>query len=172
LTAGPGVLSLALASVGQNIQKLHNAGARKFLVWNAPDLGRTPAIQRLDAAVCPVRGCVSSGATAASAGYNAGLDLVLQGLGALPGIAIVPFDTFGALADIQENPRRFGLIDATTACIQPNVPAFGFPSSPPFRCAQPDRHFFWDGIHPTRAGHVVIAFLVGKTLVAAVLHDD
>lgn len=172
LAAGPGVLSLALNSLGQNVQKLYGAGARRFLVWNAPDLGRTPALQRLDAAICPVRGCISTGATAASAGYNAGLGQVLQGLGALPGIAIVPFDTFGSLAAIQANPARFGLRDAATACIQPNVPAFGFPSSSPFRCAQPDRHFFWDGIHPTRAGHAVIAFLVGRTLVAAVLHGD
>jgi outer membrane lipase/esterase len=51
------------------------------------------------------------------------------------------------------------------------VPQFGFPSSPPFRCAQPDRWFFWDGIHPTRAGHAIIAILAGKTLITAALQD-
>lgn len=66
---------------------------------------------------------------------------------------------------LQGNPRRYGLGDATEACIRPNVALL-------FRCAQPDRHFFWDGIHPTRAGHAIIAFLVGKTLVTAVLQDD
>jgi outer membrane lipase/esterase len=167
LAAGPGVLNLALTSVGQNITKLHGAGARKFLVWNAPDLGRAPALQRLNAFVPGIAGA----ATALSAGYNQNLQGVLQGLGALPGIDIVQFDAFGNLALVQENPRRFGLIDASTACIQPNVPQFGFPSAPPFRCAQPDRWLFWDGIHPTRAGHAIIAVLVGKTLIAAVLHD-
>lgn len=169
LAAGPGVLNLALTSVGQNIQKLYSAGARQFLVWNAPDLGRTPALQRLNTFVAPG---VAGAATALSAGYNQNLQGVLQGLDSLPGITIVPFDAFGLLADVQQHPRRFGLIDATTACIQPNVPAFGFPSSPPFRCAQPDRQFFWDGIHPTRAGHAIIAFFVGKTLAVAVLQDD
>ena len=168
LAAGPGVLNLALTSVAQNIQKLHGAGARHFLVWNAPDIGRTPALQRLNALVVPG---IAAGATALSAGYSQNLTGVLQGLGALPGITIVTFDAFGLLAEVQANPRRFGLIDATTACIQPNVPQFGFPSSPPFRCAQPDRQFFWDGIHPTRAGHAIIAILVGKQLLFDALHD-
>src|SRR5262245_34260759 len=169
LVAGPGVINLALTSVAQNIQKLYGAGARHFLVWSAPDVGRTPALQRLNTFVAPG---IAAGATALSAGYNQGLQGVLQGLGAaLPGITIVPFDAFGLLADVQGNPGKFGLIDAKNACIQPDVPAFGFPSSPPFRCAQPDRFFFWDGIHPTRAGHAVIALLVGKQLIVDALHD-
>ena len=169
LVAGPSVINLALTSVAQNIQKLYGAGARHFLVWSAPDVGRTPALQRLNTFVAPG---IAAGATALSAGYNQNLQGVLQGLGAaLPGITIVPFDAFGLLADVQAHPRRFGLVDATTACIEPNVPQFGFPSSPPFRCAQQDRFFFWDGIHPTRAGHAIIAIEVGKTLIGAVLQD-
>jgi outer membrane lipase/esterase len=160
------VIGAALASVAGNIGKLHHAGARKFLVWNAPDLGRTPALQRLNALVAPG---IAGLATALSAGYNQNLAVVLQGLEALPGIEIVQFDAFALLADVQANPAKFGLRDATTACIQPHVPMFGFPSAPPFRCALPDRHFFWDGIHPTRAGHAIIAFLVGKTLVTEAL---
>ena len=168
LVGGPGVLNLALTSVAQNVLRLHDAGARHFLIWNAPDVGSTPALQRLNTFVAPG---IAAGATALSAGYNQNLQGVLQGLGALPGITIVPFDAFGLLRGVQANPRKFGLVDATTACIEPNVPQFGFPSSPPFRCAQQDRFFFWDGIHPTRAGHAIIALLVGKQLVLDVLHD-
>lgn len=175
LVAGPAVLDLAVGSVGQNIRNLYDAGARKFVVWNAPNLGRAPALQRLDRFAPGI----ASGATALSAGYNEGLEALLQflstapaQLGGLPGIEIVPFNAFESLEAVATNPRRFGLQDATTACIQPNVPQFGFPSASPFRCAQPDRHFFWDGIHPTRAGHAIIAFLVGKALVAAAVHDD
>jgi phospholipase/lecithinase/hemolysin len=180
---GPSVIASALTSVGRNIQTLYGAGARKFLVWNAPDLGRTPAVQRLDKFVCVPSsqkpGCVIGPATAASAAYNfgvdgnPGLDQVLAGLAAtLSGITIVQFDTFHALATVQGDPKKFGLRDATHACIEPNVPQFGFPSSPPFRCAQPDRHFFWDGIHPTRGGHRVIAQLVGEVLLRELVFDD
>jgi len=161
------VIGAALASVAANIGKLHDAGARKFLVWNAPDLGRTPALQRLNMFVAPG---IAGVATLLSTGYKQGFAGVMEGLEAtLPGIEIVQFDAFALLADVQANPARFGLRDATTACIQPHVPEFGFPSAPPFRCALPDRHFFWDGIHPTRAGHVIIAFLVGKALLAEAL---
>ena len=162
------VLTAALTAVGESVGALYAAGARRFVIWNAPDLGRIPALRRLDALVCgpTLPGCVANGATGASAFYNQQLQDVLQGLrAALPGIAIVQFDAFQLLADVQGNPRRYGLGDATEACIRPNV-------APLFRCAQPDRHFFWDGIHPTRAGHAIIAFLVGKTLVTAVLQDD
>lgn len=161
------VIGAALASVANNIGKLQHAGARDFLVWNAPDIGRAPALQRLNVLAPGVAGL----ATLLSARYNENLQGVLHGLGALPGITIVQFDTFGALAAIQANPRKFDLRDATTACIEPNVPQFGFPSSPPFRCAQPDKHFFWDGIHPTRGGHRVIADLVGKALRELVFDD-
>lgn len=163
------VIDAAVDSVEQSIRALHGAGARKFLVWNAPDLGSTPALQRLNTFAVPG---IAGLATFFSDRYNDALSARLQALGGLQRIEIVPFNAFDSLHAIQQEPRRFGLIDAANACIQPDVPQFGFPSSPPFRCAQPDRHFFWDGIHPTRAGHAIIAFLVGRTLVVAVLQDD
>jgi phospholipase/lecithinase/hemolysin len=83
---------------------------------------------------------------------------------ALPGIEIVRFDAFTEINNIVANPAKFGLNDVTTACITPNVP--------PFQCRQPDRHLFWDGIHPTRAGHAIAAVLVGKTLVVELLLND
>ena len=168
------VIGAALARLGDNVVRLYQAGARKFLLWNVPNLGRTPAILRLDAVACPppVRGCIVNAAKAASEAYNAGFSGVLLGLGALPDIEIVPFNTFASLEAIASSPAKFGLVDASSACIQPNVPQFGFPSAAPFRCAQPDRFLFWDGIHPTRAGHAIIAFLVGKALVAEALHND
>jgi phospholipase/lecithinase/hemolysin len=45
------------------------------------------------------------------------------------------------------------------------------PDTPPFQCRRPDRHLFWDGIHPTRAGHAIAALLVGKTLLFELLVD-
>ena len=169
------VIGTALQSVSGNIVRLYQAGARKFVLWNVPNLGRTPALQRLDAAVCPpaAPSCVVGPARAASEGYNAGLAQVVLGLrAALPGIEILPFDTFGTLEQVVANPEKFGLLDAKNACIRPNVPQFGFPSAPPFRCAQPDRFLFWDGIHPTRAGHAIIAFMVGKALLMEALQND
>jgi outer membrane lipase/esterase len=97
--------------------------------------------------------------------YNVALSTRLQELEDLKHIDIVRFNVFENLRAIQEDPGRFGLADATTACIEPFVP-------PTFMCAQPGQYFFWDGIHPTRAGHRIIAFLVGKTLLTELVLDD
>jgi outer membrane lipase/esterase len=173
------ILTEALVSVRQNITDLYRrAGARKFLVWNIPNLGGTPAFQRLQNGVAPFFPGIPGIADTATAliahpdlGYNRALRDLLHFLpSGLPGLEIVQFDAFTRLGAVQANPRRYGLLDASTACIQPNVPPFAVSESP-FRCAQPDRHFFWDGIHPTRAGHAIIAFLVGKELVTAALQD-
>jgi phospholipase/lecithinase/hemolysin len=41
------------------------------------------------------------------------------------------------------------LTDVTSPCVTPNVS--------PFTCQEPDEFLFWDGIHPTRAVHAIIA---------------
>jgi phospholipase/lecithinase/hemolysin len=169
------VLGAALAAIGGSIFELYLKGARNFLVWNAPDVGRTPAVRRLDAAMCvppAPPGCVASLATGASASYNGFLQDLLDALRDLPGITIVQFDAFGMLGEVQDDPKKFGLRDATSACIQPHVPTLGVFSVPPFRCKYPEDHFFWDGIHPTRAGHRIIALLAAKELLTELVLDD
>jgi phospholipase/lecithinase/hemolysin len=161
--ADPSVVGAAILSIAQHIQILYGAGARKFLVWNSPNIALTPAVRAV-AAVTPGVDVLGA-ATALSFGFKQGLDATLAGLGAaLPGIEIVSFDAFTEINNIVANPARFGLNDVTTACITPNVP--------PFQCRQPDRHLFWDGIHPTRAGHAIAAVLVGKTLLVGLFADD
>jgi outer membrane lipase/esterase len=168
------VFGAALESLGANIVALYGHGARKILIWNAPDLGRTPAIKRLAAFRCsplppeqqqPCIQAIAQGITGLSVAFNAALENLLAGLEQQLGIEFIRFDAFGLLEPIQENPRRYGLANAEDPCIQiqPFFPVAG-------TCAHPDRHFFWDGIHPTRAGHAIIAFLNGKALVHA-LHD-
>ena len=80
----------------------------------------------------------------------------------MPGIEIVRFDAHAALEAIVARPLRYGLRNASDACIAPFTPL-------PSRCATPDRYLFWDGIHPTRAGHAIIAIEAGKALIAALL---
>jgi hypothetical protein len=74
---------------------------------------------------------------------------VVNQLSGLPGIRIDRLDAYRLLNDIVANPAGFGLTNATTACITPDVA--------PFFCQAPDTFLFWDGIHPTRAAHALIA---------------
>jgi phospholipase/lecithinase/hemolysin len=162
LVASLAHLDDAVSAIRKNIERLHYAGARRFFVWNAPDLGVTPAIRALDP-LLPVD--LASVATFLSGYFNFQLGMMLSDLesgpDALPGFSYITFDAFAKLGAIVQSPALFGLSDAETPCIQPNVP--------PFRCRHPNRHFFWDGIHPTRAGHDVIADLALMTLLESLI---
>ncbi len=146
------VLQQAIASIAGNIQLLYQAGARDFLVWLPPDLGLTPAIQMLN----QVRPGVAQLATALTQAFIGGLSGVLTQLSALPGISITRFDAYSLLNSIVTNPASYGLTNAHEVCI--------IPDAEPFSCQAADDYLFWDGIHPTRAGHTIVAGAVAALL--------
>ena len=149
--SGP-ILHDAIVSIAVNIQTLYAAGARTFLVWRAPDVGMTPAIRRLNV-ISPGAAYLASQLTQ---GFNAGLDGVVAQLKGLPGIRIVKLDAFRLLNDLVAHPVDFGLTNVTTACVTPYVP--------PVTGERPDAYLFWDGIHPTKAVHAIIAAEAGSVL--------
>jgi phospholipase/lecithinase/hemolysin len=143
------VLQAGADAIGDNIRVLYAAGARNFLVWNVPDVGRIPAVLAIPGASGP--------ATALTQIFNGMLALELAGVVAdLPDINIIPFDAFGLITNIVMNPSQFGLTNVTSACVTPN--------EPPFFCQNPDDYLFWDGIHPTEAGHAIIAQAIAQLL--------
>jgi phospholipase/lecithinase/hemolysin len=139
------ILDAADTAIEQNITALHRAGARNFLLWSAPNVGLTPALRRYDQ--------LSPGAaflaTSLSFGFNRLLDQTVVDLSGLEGITIRRLDSFALTTAIVANRDAFGLANVTAACVTPNVA--------PFTCASPDEYLFWDGIHPTRAAHGIIA---------------
>jgi phospholipase/lecithinase/hemolysin len=154
LAAGPGaangILNAALASIAANVQRLYLAGARNFLVWSSPNVALTPAIRSLGAGA----GVLATGLTQ---GFNGGLTLVLAQLtAALPGTSFARLDAYQILNDMVQTPAAFGLEVVTAPCLTPNAA--------PFSCNQADGYLFWDGIHPTRAGHAILAAETAKVL--------
>jgi len=135
------ILSGALISIGDNILRLYLSGARHFLVWSAPDIGRTPAISALGASVPAGQLTVA---------FNAGLDDTLGRVKVMfPDIQLMRLDAYAKLNTVVAQPQLFGLRNVTAACITPGTP--------PFACKKADEFLFWDGIHPTRAGHGILA---------------
>lgn len=137
------ILQQALGAVHQNLAALYGAGARRFLVPNLPNLALVPAVR--------MQGPAAQGAAQMLVTeFNAGLAGVLAGLEALPGVDLVRLDVFGLLNAVIAAPAAVGLVEVEQPCITPGTIISPF-------CAKPDDYLFWDGIHPTRAGHRILA---------------
>jgi phospholipase/lecithinase/hemolysin len=150
--AAQSILQQAIRSIAQNIQVLSAAGARDFLVWLPPNPGLTPALQRLNQAS---PGVVQL-ATALTQAFNAGLSATLAQLSQIPGITIRTLDASALLNTLVSDPSAYGLTNVDTACVTPGVA--------PFFCQAPDDYLYWDGIHPTRAAHAIVAALAASLL--------
>ena len=149
-----GIIQQAIGAVAGNIQTLWAAGARTLLIPNLPDLAITPAVRALGPTV-------QAAASQLSFAYNAALEQTLQQLQALPQIRLVRLDISALLADVLVDPADFGLTNIEDSCL-----AFGVVRGAV--CERPDRYLFWDGEHPTRAGHRIIANAALQTLAPVV----
>ena len=147
------IIQQAIGAIAENMQTLYAAGAREFLVMNLADPALTPYVRSL--------GPVAQGAaTQLTAAYNGALAQILGSLNALPQIQIAQFDVNAFLHAVVSTPGRYGLRDVQDSCLK-----FGVVTNAV--CSDPDRYLFWDGIHPTRAGHLLISFALLKSPVIA-----
>lgn len=138
-------LTIALASqryandVKLMVDQLQALGAQDIVVWNTPNIGLTPAVQ-------------AAGSTAAMLGTAVAANMNLVLADKLAGEAgVFTFDVFGLLGSAIANPGAFGLSNVSDAC------------GAVLGC-DPSTYLFWDGIHPTSAGHALITEALYTTL--------
>lgn len=136
------ILQQAAASIGLTLQALHTAGARHLLILNAPNLARTPAVIMLGAQA-------QQAAIVLSNTFNVLLDGAVSTLPQDQYTHVMRLNIYGILEDIATNPAAYGFTDWTHACITPDVP--------PYTCQNPDEYVFWDGTHPTKVVHAIVA---------------
>ena len=86
----------------------------------------------------------SIGASSIATGFNDTAAPILAGLATALSIELIELDVSGLLNDVVMGAFGFG--NVSDAC-----------AVSPACIASPDSHFFWDGIHPTSAGHAIIA---------------
>jgi phospholipase/lecithinase/hemolysin len=125
----------AIQNTAQAVVTLSSGGAGHILVANLPDLGLTPF--GLDSG--PQGSAQLSYLTNL---YNAGLKQALDSL-ENAGIRTIRLDTAGLIREIAANPAAFGLVNATDQALDSGNDAAGY--------------LFWDGVHPTTAGHRIVA---------------
>ncbi len=131
----PAEAAVAIAKAVTNLATmagtLRALGAKNVLVPNMPDLGKTPELLS--------RGPQASFFfTQIALGFNQALKENLP-----PGVHY--FDTFSLLSNVISNPARYGFTNVT----QPLI------SAPPG--ADPNQYLFFDTVHPTTAGHQLLA---------------
>lgn len=141
-----------LTAIGE-IKLLQAAGAKTIVVFNLPDLGKTP------------QNFGTGNQTTATAlaniynlQFNGGLATLQDG--------IVAIDTYGLFNELTANPAAFGFTNITgTACPGTSLacgPASaGYPTAP-----VSDTYVFADGIHPSGRTHKILANIVTSTISA------
>ena len=148
-----GIVTDALTAIRTNLLALYAAGARRFVVPNLPDVALAPAV-RLSGPQAQFL------AHLLSTQFDDGLEATLQGLEKALGISVVRVDVFALLNQIVASPASFGLSDVEDTCIRLNTVAGAF-------CPNPGQYLFWDGIHPTVAGHHLLAVRADSALDSA-----
>ena len=137
------IINRAVTSIANNIVALWSAGARNFLILDAPDISNAPAVTAAGPAA------IEAGARL-SAAFNVGLGGAIVSLQALPQIQITRFDDNALVDAIIATPAAFGLSDVRDTCLTFGVVANAI-------CQTPETFLFWDGIHPTTAAHGFVA---------------
>ncbi len=128
----------AVGNVDAAIAALTTEGAKDFLILTVPDLGKTPAVTVFGPA-----------AVAAASGLSALYDTELFGsLSAFSTDSISVLDTYSLLDEIVANPSAAGLTDVTDPCLNTVTQSV---------CSTPNSYLFWDELHPTAAGHAIVA---------------
>jgi outer membrane lipase/esterase len=143
-TAQVATVTAATQEVGA-IKALQDAGAKTILVFNLPDVGKTPGVMAGGPAT-------AAGASQLALLYNG----VLNGGVAQLGKGIVPIDTYTLLNEVIANPGKYGFSNVTT----PACTVASSISCTPGTLVAPDAaktYLFADGIHPTTAAHALVA---------------
>ncbi|HSK40380.1 MAG TPA: autotransporter domain-containing protein [Arenibaculum sp.] len=155
LTPEPAALvDRTVGNLGLSIERLVLGGARDILVPNLPDLGATPAARMADA----VQPGVAERLSTLSRLHDERLGRTLDDLRARhPGIRITRLDTAALFRDALANPAVYGFTNVTTPCLSDAAPGVGQPTG---ACATPEETagtLFFDPLHPSAAGHDVLA---------------
>jgi len=155
-----GTVKAATTELGL-LGQLQASGARYVVVYNLPNIGKTPEAMAGGAAA-------SAGATQLSVLFNGTLNTGLAQLSG-QGLNVIPVNTYALLNEVIANPAAYGFSNVTTpACngssVQCGPQGSGLPYS--YAPGTDQSYLFADGVHPTTATHAMLAQIVLSELAA------
>lgn len=141
LIAGGSDTGAAAENVEAGLRALADAGAKRILVPNMPDLTRLPGASLPPSEFLRTPENVGE----RSAGFNAALDASLDELEAeYADVELIRFDAAGLLDSMIDDPQRYGFTNAT-------VPYLANPDG------NPDDDLWYDTVHATTRTHRILA---------------
>ena len=136
-------MATAATQLGGLVGALNAAGARYVMLFNLPDIGKTPAFAGTSSA---------ASVSALTSFYNSTLMGTIDALNLHP----IRLNMFGLFNEVIANPAAFGFVNVSSqACTTSS--ALLCTSSTLVSPNAPQTYLFADPVHPTTGGHQVIA---------------
>jgi phospholipase/lecithinase/hemolysin len=133
--------------VANEAAALAAAGAKNLVLFDVPDLGLTPEITALgpDASLAASRLTLF---------FDQSVLIDLAPIEAATGLTVYDLNAYALIDDAVAHPGEFGFSNVTAPCW---TGGFTGPAPGDKLCSTPDTYLFWDHIHPTAAGHLLVA---------------
>jgi phospholipase/lecithinase/hemolysin len=147
LFADGSILKEALDAISGSLDLLTLTPVKNVAVVGLPNFARVPEVIAAASDAGAIGGTVLDLATAVSRTFNAELQAKVAALAA-QGIHGSYVDIFALFEEVAADPAAFGLTDIQTPCL------VALRADPLADCSD---YLFYDGIHPTDAGHALIA---------------
>jgi phospholipase/lecithinase/hemolysin len=149
-------LGIVAGNIDTAINLLAADGAKNFLVLNVPDLGLTPVV-RAQGPAAITEGSALAASLDSTLVNGAGSIPSLSTLAAGDSIHISELNTYSLLDSIVADPSKYGFTNVTSPCYTGTYEGFANTVDPGTVCANPNQYLFWDSLHPTAAGHTLLA---------------
>lgn len=167
VSTDPSVLAAGTLKAAQTelalLGQLQAAGGSYVVVYNLPDIGKTPSGLAGGAAA-------SAGATQLSVAFNSQLNTGLNQLSG-SGLNIIPVNAYQLLNEVIANPAAYGFNNVTVpACglgatsVQCGPQRSGLPYT--YAPGTQNTSLFADGVHPTTATHRLLSQVVLSEIAA------
>jgi phospholipase/lecithinase/hemolysin len=149
LVNGQTNVSIPIANLAEDIDRLATAGARNILVPNLPLLGHTPRFSN-----SPESFATYNERTVL---FNTALSAMLDNIEAIsPALSLFRLDVAALFSEAIAQPQDFGLVNV----MSPAAPGL-VPGASSYNASQiaPNSHeyLFWDDLHPTATVHKILA---------------
>ncbi len=143
--------TIPLMNIKNALNSLVGVGAKNIMVFNLPNLGEIPDTSDSLDGSCPLDNQFDADClNALTNEHNNGLLSLLSSL--TEEINIITVDVNNLLSNTIKNPQPI-FTNVTDSCLNGSS-----------LCDNPDEYLFWDGRHPARQGHKLIADLAFQSL--------